>query len=409
MTRHSAADRASASEHAGGENTAAWFRDCAAWFRDSYGVPPEGGWHAPGRVNLIGEHTDYNEGFVLPFALSRGTLAVAGRRDDGVIELRSRQVPDGGTVIPLDSLAPGAIPGWAGYPAGVVWAMRAAGYQVAGVSLVIDSDVPRGAGLSSSAALECAVALALTDLYGLAVPRPELVLIAQRAENDFVGVPSGIMDQSASLLCQPGHALLLDCRTSEGVDVPFDPAASGLELLVIDTGARRRLASGDYASRRVECERAARALGLRSLRDIADVSELARLADPVLARRARHVFTDDQRVIETVSLLRAGRLSAAGALLTASHVSLRDDFQISWPEADVTVGTATGAGALGARMIGGGFGGSVIALVGAPDSARVRASVSDEFGRRGWRPPRFLDATPSASARRVPGGQAPAG
>jgi len=372
-------------------------------------VPPEGGWHAPGRVNLIGEHTDYNEGFVLPFALSRGTLAVAGRRDDGVIELRSRQVPDGGTVIPLDSLAPGAIPGWAGYPAGVVWAMRAAGYPVAGVRLVIDSDVPRGAGLSSSAALECAVALALTDLYGLAVPRPELVLIAQRAENDFVGVPSGIMDQSASLLCQPGHALLLDCRTAEGVDVPFDPAASGLELLVIDTGARRRLASGDYASRRVECERAARALGLRSLRDIADVSELARLADPVLARRARHVFTDDLRVIETVSLLRAGRLSAAGALLTASHVSLRDDFQISWPEADVTVGTATGAGALGARMIGGGFGGSVIALVGAPDSARVRASVSDEFGRRGWRPPRFLDATPSASARRVPGGQAPAG
>jgi galactokinase len=387
-----------AAGHAAAEPAGA---DHAAWFRDIFGAAPEGAWHAPGRVNLIGEHTDYNEGFVLPFALSRGTLAVAGRRGDGRLELHSRQVPGGGVTVPAGVLAPGAVTGWAAYPAGVVWAMRAAGHPVGGVSMVFDSDLPRGAGLSSSAALECAVALALTDLHDLAVPRSELVTIAQRAENDFVGVPCGIMDQSASLLCQEGHALLLDCRTSESAEVPFDPAAAGLELLVIDTGARRELADGDYASRRGECEQAARALGVRSLRDVTDVTELSRLADPVLRRRARHVVTENQRVIETAALLRAGRLGQAGALLAASHASLRDDFEISWPEADVTVTAAAGAGALGARMIGGGFGGSVIALVRAADSAGVRAAVSAEFGRRGWPPPQFLDARPSAGAHRL--------
>jgi galactokinase len=375
----------------------------AALFRDAFGVPPDGAWRAPGRVNLIGEHTDYNEGFVLPFALSRGTLAVAGRRGDDILEVRSRQVPGGGAAIPAGALAPGAVTGWAAYPAGVVWAMRAAGHPVGGVSMVIDSDVPSGAGLSSSAALECAVALALSDLHGLAVPRSELVMIAQQAENDFVGVPCGIMDQSASLLCQAGHALLLDCRTSEAAAVPFDPAAAGLDLLVIDTGARRELADGDYASRRSECEQAARALGLGSLRDVTDVAEISRRLAGPLRRRATHVVTDNQRVIEMVALLRAGKLSEAGPLLTASHLSLRDDFEISWPEADAAVAAATGAGALGGRMIGGGFGGSVIALVPAPESAGVRAAIGDEFGRRDWPPPRFLDARPSASARRVLG------
>ena len=374
----------------------------AAWFAGAFGTAPDGAWLAPGRVNLIGEHTDYNEGFVLPFALSRGTLAAVSRRADDVLEVRSRQVSGGGAVIPAGPLTPGSVTGWAAYPAGVVWAMRAAGYPVGGVRMVIDSDVPRGAGLSSSAALECAVALALSDLHGLDVPRRELVLMAQRAENDFVGVPCGIMDQSASLLCQAGHALLLDCRTSESAAVPFDPAAAGLDLLVIDTGARRELADGDYAGRRGECERAARELGLRSLRDVTDAAELSRLADPVLRRRATHVVTDNQRVIEMAALLRAG-LSQAGAVLTASHMSLRDDFEISWPEADVTVAVASGAGALGGRMIGGGFGGSVIALVPAAESAGVRAAIRAEFGRRDWPPPQFLDAMPSASAHRVLG------
>jgi len=216
-------------------------------FKKKYGRPPRWIVAAPGRVNVIGEHTDYNDGFVLPFALSRGTLVMAARTGDGLLQLRSRQVRGGGQAAEVAGLAPGSVPGWAAYPAGVVWALREAGYPVGGARLVIDSDVPRGAGLSSSAALECSVALALADLYQLDITRPALAAAAQRAENDFAGVPCGIMDQSASLLCQPGHALLLDCRTSEGVDVPFDPAASGLELLVIDTGARRRLASGDYA------------------------------------------------------------------------------------------------------------------------------------------------------------------
>jgi len=375
----------------------------AAWFLDCYGASAEGAWHAPGRVNLIGEHTDYNEGFVLPFALSRGMLAVAGRRDDDVLELRSRQVPGSAEVIPPGALRPGAVAGWAAYPAGVAWALRSAGHPVGGFSMIIDSDLPSGAGLSSSAALECAVALAMTELSGLAVPRPELVTIAQRAENDFVGVPSGIMDQSASLLCQAGQALLLDCRTSESAAIPFDPSAAGLELLVIDTRARRELADGDYAGRRDECEQAARALGVPALRDITDVSQLARLTDPVLRRRARHVVTENERVLRAVELLRAGRLDEAGPLLTASHLSLRDDFQISWPEADATVDAAAGAASLGARMIGGGFGGSVIALVPARASARVRAAVRDRFRRHGWQEPGFLDATPSAGARRVLG------
>ncbi len=391
MTGHAAASR----------TEAAWARDGAAWFLDAFGRAADGAWFAPGRVNLIGEHTDYNDGFVLPFALSRGTLAVAGRRDDRSSSCDRARCPAATPSSGLTRWHLARFPAGPPIRPGCVWAMRAAGHPVAGVSLAVDSDLPRGAGLSSSAALECAVALALSDLHDLAVSRPELVLIAQRAENDFVGMPCGIMDQSASLRCQAGQALLLDCRSGETAGVPFDPAASGLELLVIDTGARRELAGGDYANRRGECEQAARALGLRSLRDITDGAQITRQLTGSLARRARHVFTENQRVTETVRLLRAGRLGEAGALLTASHVSLRDDFQISWPEADVTVDAAIGAGALGARMIGGGFGGSVIALTGAPDSARVRAAVGDEFGRRGWHPPRFLDATPSAGARRV--------
>ena len=247
--------------------------------------------------------------------------------------------------------------GWAAYPAGVAWALREAGHPVSGASLAIDSTLPAGAGLSSSAALECAVALALTGLHGLDVPRPELAILARRAENDFVGVPSGIMDQSASLLCQASHALLLDCRTGESSAVPLDPAAAGLALLIVDTGARHALGDGRYALRRSECDRAASALGVRCLRDVAGADAADGLADPVLRRRARHVITENHRVEQAVALLRAGDLAGAGELLCASHASLRDDFEISWPEADATVSAAMDAGAAGARRIGGGFGG----------------------------------------------------
>jgi galactokinase len=365
-----------------------------------HGVAPEGVWQAPGRVNLIGEHTDYNSGWVLPFALDRGVVVAAARRDDGVLDIRSLQEPGQQASLPLAGLAPGSVAGWAAYPAGVAWAMREAGHPVGGASLVIDSDLPQGAGLSSSAAIECAVAIALADLSGVRVPRGELVRLARRAENEMVGVPSGIMDQSASLLGEAGHALLLDCRSGEAVPVPFDPAAAGLALLVVDTGARHALTDGRYALRRQECERAARALGVASLRDVADPARAAAIGDPVLARRARHVVCDNCRVRAAAALLRAHDPAGLGPLLHASHASLRDDFEVSWPQADVAAEAAEQAGALGARMVGGGFGGSVIALV-PTDDAAVRAAVRARYAGRGWAPPRFLAAPPSAGARRL--------
>jgi galactokinase len=374
----------------------------AGWFAECYGAEPAGVWHAPGRVNLIGEHTDYNDGFVLPFALAQGVRAAASRRDDGRLELRSRQTPDSPATVALDALTPGSPGGWAAYPAGAAWALREAGVPVGGASIAIDADLDRGAALSSSAALECATALALTELYGLSVPRPELAVLARRGENEFVGVPTGIMDQSASLLCQEGHALLLDCRSGETSAVPVDLAAVGLVLLVIDTGVRHALSDGRYAARRRDCEEAARALGVPSLRDVtASPEALERLEDPVLRRRARHVVTENARVLETVALLRAGEAARCGPLLTASHVSLRDDFEVSWPQADAAVDAAVAGGALGARMTGGGFGGSVIALVETRRGGDVRGSIGDDYAGHGWKPPRFLEALPSPGAHRL--------
>jgi galactokinase len=375
----------------------------AAWFRECFGGDPECVWLAPGRANLIGEHTDYNEGLVLPFALGRGTLAAASRRAHGILELRSRQAPEPGAVtVRLDELEPGAVTGWAAYPAGVAWALREAGHPLGGTSIAIESDLPQGAGLSSSAALECAVALALMQVHAVDVARPALAALAQRAENDFVGVPSGIMDQSASLLCEAGHALLLDCRTGDTDLVPLRPAAAGLELMLVDTRARHTHAGGEYAARRRECAEAARALGVRSLRDITHDSPLiGQLRDPVLRRRARHVVTEICRVSDAVRLLRRGDLPGVGPLLRESHASLRDDFEVSWPEADVTVDAAIAAGAPGARMMGGGFGGSVIALVPGARAGEVRAAVREAFSARGWQPPEFLDATPAAGAHQV--------
>jgi galactokinase len=376
-------------------------------FRSCFGGVAEGVWFAPGRANLMGEHTDYNEGYVLPFALGQGITAAAAPRRGRRLVLCSAQEPGGPVEVLLDDLAPGRVTGWAAYPAGVAWALAAAGYQVPGACIAFDSDLPEGAGLSSSAALECATALALTSLAGVSVDRRELAAIARRAENEFVGVPSGIMDQSASLLTRRGHALLLDCRSLETSQVPFDPAASGARLLVINTRAKHELTAGKYAQRRAECERAARLLGVPSLRYLTDVGDVDQLTDPVLRRRARHVVTDDQRVLSVAGLLssRSGDVfGEIGRLLTQAHVSLRDDFEISWPEADVAVDAAVAAGALGARMIGGGFGGSVLALVRSPDPVTaepVTAAVAGAFAERSWTAPEFLLAAPSDSARRL--------
>ena len=378
-------------------------------FRERFGGEPDGVWLAPGRANLMGEHTDYNDGFVLPFALTQGVTAAAARRAAPRLTLCSRQEPQNAVEIALDGLAPGRVTGWAAYPAGVAWALQAAGHRVPGACIAVDSDLAAGAGLSSSAALECATALALTELGELTIPRAELVTLACRAENEFVGVPTGIMDQSASLLCRAGHALLLDCRSLEASQVPFDPGAAAASLLLINTRARHELTDGEYGQRRAECEEAARRLGLSSLRDLTDLADADSLTDPVLRRRVRHVVTDNQRVLEVVALLRApGGPSAdtyreIGRLLTQAHVSLRDDFEVSWPEADAAVEAALAAGAAGARMIGGGFGGSVLALVPAASGGPVRDAVTGAFARRGWTAPEFLDAVPADSARQVDG------
>ena len=371
-----------------------------------------GAWFAPGRANLMGEHTDYNEGFVLPFALAQGVTATASGRDDKLLVLRSKQAPEDPVTVHLDSLAPGSVAGWAAYPAGVAWALRAAGHVVRGASLDVDSDLPTGAGVASSAALECSVALALCSLSAVSVPRRALAAIARRAENEFVGAPTGIIDQSAALLCAEDHALLLDCGTLAATQVPFRPAAAGVSALVIDTRVTHALVSGEYAARRAECEAAARLLGVPALGVLTDLRVLDRLSDPLLRRRARHVITDSARAREIAAALQGpGAADAAenerkiypfiGKLLVEGHASLRDDFEVSWPEADVTVETAIAAGAYGAKMIGGGFGGSVLALVPMGYAGAVRTAVTETFTARGWTPPEFLDAVPSPPAHRL--------
>ncbi len=368
-------------------------------------------WFAPGRANLMGEHTDYNKGLVLPFALAQGVTATAVARPGRLLELRSRQAPGQPVTVPVDSLEPGSVTGWAAYPAGVAWALRAAGYPVPGACIDIDSDLPVGAGVSSSAALECSVALALCSLAGAAVPRRELAAIARRAENEFVGAPTGIIDQSAALLCRAGHAMLLDCDTLDLTHVPFRAGLDGIAALIIDTGVPHALVDGEYGRRRAECEQAARLLGVPSLGTVSDVAVADLLTDPLLRRRARHVISDSARARAIASALQAAQASQdepepgiyrfTGQLLTQAHASLRDDFEVSWPEADVAVDVVIEAGGYGARMIGGGFGGSVLALVPASRLPAMRAALTEAFAGRSWKPPEFLDAVPSAAARQI--------
>ncbi len=370
-------------------------------FRAAYGHDPAGVWHAPGRVNLIGEHTDYNDGFVLPFAVPWGVTVAAAPRDDDVVELRSLQMP--GETLTLGD--PDDAKGWARYPAGVVWALReraaADGRHVGGVTLVADGDVPRGAGLSSSAAFEVATAIALRDLYDLPLTAMDLAVLGRRAENDFVGVPCGIMDQAASALGEEGAALLLDCRSLASRSVPLDVAAAGLRLLIIDTGVHHDLADGQYAARRRDCESAAARLGVPALRDVTDLAAALERLSGDERKRVQHVVTENHRVEAVVGLLRAGAVREMGALLNASHLSLRDQYEVSCAELDVAVEAAVRGGAAGARMTGGGFGGSAIALVAEDREQAVCDSVTRAYAERGWRLPRFLPAVPSPGARRL--------
>jgi len=380
--------------------------EIAGRFRAVFGSDPQVAWHAPGRVNLIGEHTDYNDGFVLPVALPMGVTAVAGPARDGLLRLASAQHPGEIVQVRIDQLRPGQPQGWAAYPAGVLWQLGRAvrPWAGAGVALLLDGALPSGAGLSSSAAVECSAGMALDEMSGLGLDRMRVAEIAQAAESDFVGVPCGLMDQSASLLCEPRHALFFDARSRTVEQVPLDFGACGLTLVLVDTASPHRLVAGQYAARRRECETATRELGVAALRDVGSVGlvdTLARLSSDRLRARVRHVVTENARVLDVVSLLRAGHVSAIGPLFTASHESLRVDFEVSSSEQDLAVRAALDAGALGARMTGGGFGGSVIALVDARSEASVVDAVTDAFARAGWPSPTCSAVHPSAGARRV--------
>jgi len=371
-------------------------------FAEVFGTEPDGSWRAPGRVNLIGEHTDYNDGLVLPIALPNQILVTASARTDGVLAVASTG-HDGVIEFSLDSLQPGSVEDWAAYPAGAAWVLREAGYEIGGANLLVDSDLPSGAGLSSSAALLCATAVTLLGLHGIDVDPAEVARLAQRAENQYVGAPVGLMDQMASMCCTVGHALYFDIRAMSTEQIPFDPESDGLTLLVVDVKAPHRHVDGEYAARRKSCEQAAAELGVPALRSIAyeDLdAALARLSDDVVRRRVRHVVTEIRRVEDAVALMHAGRLRDVGPLFTASHVSLRDDFEITVPELDVAVDTALAAGVLGARMTGGGFGGCIIALVNTTEAPAVLTAIEKAFASHNFQTPTSLAATPSAGASR---------
>ncbi|KAM9861968.1 Galactokinase [Leucobacter sp. BZR 635] len=399
--------------------------------RSLTGVPADGVWSAPGRVNLIGEHTDYNDGFVLPFAIPQRTAAAARLRGDGIIRVASTLAPapvevalddldrlssaDAGAEAEADadakvevetdaardaagrSTGRPAVPEWAAYPLGVAWAMRATGVRGTGVDIAFASDVPVGAGLSSSAAIEGAAASALNALWGGGLDPVALAAVGRRAENEAVGAPTGIMDQMASMLGEPGTALFLDCRSIASEHVPFELAGAGLAVLVIDTRVKHSHATGGYGERRAECERGAALMGVAALRDlsVADLAAAQRSMDDTTFRRVRHIVTENQRVIDTVALLRADGVRAIGGLLTASHASMRDDFEISVPELDTAVDAALAAGALGARMTGGGFGGSAIALIDTDLVGAVSDAIQRAFAAAGFAEPAMFTVRPA--------------
>jgi len=383
-------------------------RDARDLFAATIGGEPSGLWSAPGRVNLIGEHTDYNDGFVLPFAIDRRTYAAATRSAERRIRVASTLEAETVEVRldELDLVFPHrreAVPEWARYPLGVAWALlRERHGELPGVDLAIASDVPVGAGLSSSAAIECAVASALDELWELGHDRVALARAGRLAENEAVGAPTGIMDQLAAMLGRADAAVFLDCRSLESEVVDLGFREQGLDMLVIDTGVTHAHATGGYRERRAACERGAAVMGVTALRDLSldDLARAAELFDDVTFRRVRHVVTENQRVLDAVDALRAHGAGAIGDLLLASHASMRDDFEISIPELDTAVETAVAAGAIGARMTGGGFGGAAIALVPSESAKDVTDAVTDAFAASGFSAPRCFTVTPSDGARR---------
>jgi len=376
-------------------------QSAAESFLARFGSTPDGVWSAPGRVNLIGEHTDYNEGFVLPFAINRRTFAALSLRADGVARVAS-SFTDEVVEIEIAKISNQNVTGWSGYPLGVAWALAQAGAKPQGFDLVVDSNVPVGAGLSSSAAIECSVALGLNDLWTAGLDRSALAKIGQRAENEIVGAPTGIMDQTASLFGVLDHVVFLDCRSLEVEAIPLGLKQNGLEIVVMDTKVSHRLVDGGYAARRAACESGALALGAASLRnvDLHDLKQAEQLLDPLVFKRVRHVVTENARVLETVQLLKESGPLKIGSQLYASHESMRDDFEISIDELDCAVEVAMNSGAIGARMTGGGFGGAAIALIETEKIAGLESAVQAEFESRGYLKPELFSVIADDGARR---------
>ena len=365
-------------------------------FVKTFGQTPDVIAAAPGRVNLIGEHIDYSDGYVLPFAIADRTYAALRKRPDRLVRIASAQRRKTIVTLNLDEINPTLKGQWERYVLGVIWAM---GINQ-GVDVMIDGHVPLGAGLSSSAALECSVATALNDLFSLGFDLDSLARLTQKAENQYVGVPCGIMDQSVSLMAKTGSALLLDCRDLTSRHVVFDVASSGLELLIIDTQAHHSLTDGGYAERRASCDSVVSKLGIRSMRELT-IELLENSKEAITATefiRARHAVTEIARVTDAVAALEAKNFQELGILLNASHASLRDDYEVSCPELNAAVNASLSAGALGARMVGGGFGGSAIALIKASHTQEVIKSIEIEFKRNLFKAPRFFTSLPSQGA-----------
>ncbi|RNI25538.1 galactokinase [Flexivirga caeni] len=376
-----------------------------ARFRKLYGAAPDGLWAAPGRVNLIGEHTDYNGGFVLPIALAQHTAVAVRRREDDLVRVASTSMNhDEPITVSLGEVTPGGDYGWASYLVGVGWAARRRGLDVTGIDLALDSNVPVGAGLSSSAAISCGTARAWSDLSGWALDQETVADLGRDAENEIAGAPTGLMDQLASVCGRPAHAMQIDTHAVTIKQIPFDLPAAGLSLLVIDSHTQHTHAGGEYAERRHSCQEAALQLGVHELREV-PVADLATTLDklpPLLRRRARHVITDSARVEEVAALLTSGDdPRRIGSLLNASHASMRDDFEITAPSVDALQEAAVAAGAYGARMTGGGFGGSVIALVDRERSETVAQACVAAAAAGGFATPSVFEGVASGGAARV--------
>jgi galactokinase len=365
-------------------------------FLETFGEEPDLVAAAPGRVNLIGEHIDYSEGFVLPFAIKDRTLAAVRKRDDSIVRIASAQRRNKIVSVDIADVKPGLKGEWERYALGVLWSMGV----TSGVDIMIDGHVPLGAGLSSSAALECSVATAINHLFDMGFSLEELARLTQRAENQYVGVPCGIMDQSVSLMATQGFALLLDCRDLSTRNISFDVASHGLELLIIDTQAHHALTDGGYAERRASCESVAAKLRVKSMRELT-MADLDAARDQITHTeyiRARHAVSEMKRVLDCVDALSIGDFAKVGELINQSHVSLRDDYTVSCPELDTAVDASLAAGAMGSRMVGGGFGGSAIALIKASQTAQTIHAVESAFADKKFKAPRFFTSLPSQGA-----------